>query len=79
MAPDRIPTPHEAESGLAEAFRLIQTRAVDVLNAIDDGVFFLDPTGRAIFVNEAASRLLGFTNREGGPDAPRMLFYEREI
>jgi PAS domain S-box-containing protein len=35
-----------------------------VLNAIDDGVFFLDPSGRAIFVNEAASRLLGFTNRE---------------
>jgi ribosomal protein S18 acetylase RimI-like enzyme len=22
---------------------------------------------------------LGFSNREGGPDAPRMLFYEREI
>jgi PAS domain S-box-containing protein len=64
MTPDHVPTPHEAEAGLAEAFRLIQTRAVDVLNAIDDGVFFLDPSGRAIFVNEAASRLLGFTNRE---------------
>ena len=49
---------------LAEAMRLLQTRAVDVLNAIDDGVFFLDANADTIFVNEAAARLLGFTNRE---------------
>ena len=49
---------------LDEAMRLIESRAVDVLNAIDDGVYFLDPQGRTIFVNSAASRLLGYTNRE---------------
>ena len=48
----------------ADALRLIQDRAQQVLNAIDDGVFFLDPVGMAIFVNEAAVRILGFTNRE---------------
>ena len=62
-------TPHGStavpdDSQLAAAMRLIQTRAVDVLNAIDDGVFFLDPQGHTIFVNAAAGRMLGFTNRE---------------
>lgn len=53
-----------ADSELVEAMRLIQARAADVLNAIDDGVFFLDAQGRTIFVNTAASRLLRFTSRE---------------
>ena len=35
-----------------------------VLNAIDDGVVFLDNLGRTIFINEAAGRMLGFTHRE---------------
>ncbi len=48
----------------AEAIRLIQARGPQVLNAIDDGVFFLDQGGKVIFINEAAGRLLGFTNRE---------------
>jgi PAS domain S-box-containing protein len=49
---------------VADALRLLQDRGSQVLNAIDDGVIFLDPMGRMIFVNEAASRMLGFTNRE---------------
>ena len=53
-----------ADSQFAEAMRLIETRAIDVLNAIDDGVYFLDPQGRTIFVNAAASRMLGYTSRE---------------
>lgn len=53
-----------SDSSTAAALRLIETRAVDVLNAIDDGVYFLDPEGRTIFVNEAASRTLGYTSRE---------------
>ena len=47
-----------------DALLLIQHRAAQVLNAIDDGVFFLDDHGRVIFVNEAAVRMLGFTSRE---------------
>ena len=35
-----------------------------MLNAIDDGVFFLDNQGSVIFANEAAVRMLGFTSRE---------------
>jgi PAS domain S-box-containing protein len=64
VLPTRPTTPHDAEVIFTETLHLIQTRAVDVLNAIDDGVFCLDSQGRTIFVNEAASRLLGFTNRE---------------
>jgi ribosomal protein S18 acetylase RimI-like enzyme len=33
--------------------------------------------------DDAAARALyesaGFTNREGGPDGPRMLYYERDL
>lgn len=53
-----------ADAQFSEAMRLIQTRAEDVLNAIDDGVYFLDGQGRTIFINEAARRLLGYTSRE---------------
>ena len=48
----------------AEAMRLLKDRGPQVLNAIDDGVFFLDRDGLTIFVNDAAARMLGFTNRE---------------
>ncbi len=48
----------------ADAVRLLQDRGTQVLNAIDDGVFFLDHGGKVIFINEAAGRLLGFANRE---------------
>ena len=60
---DLLP-PRPLDLQLDEAMRLIESRAVDVLNAIDDGVYFLDPQGRTIFVNSAASRMLGYTNRE---------------
>jgi PAS domain S-box-containing protein len=59
-----VPTKPSSDGQVAEAMRVLQTRAPDVLNAIDDGVFFLDADARAIFVNEAAARILGFTNRE---------------
>lgn len=61
------PSSHPAastDSRVAEAMRVLQSRAADVLNAVDDGVFFLDANAHAIFVNEAAARILGFTNRE---------------
>jgi len=48
----------------ASALSLLEGRGAQILNAIDDGVFFLDRQGLVIFVNEAAVRLLGFTNRE---------------
>jgi PAS domain S-box-containing protein len=58
-------TPHEGvDAVFTSALQLLQDRGSQVLNAIDDGVVFLDPMGRMIFVNEAASRLLGYTNRE---------------
>ena len=49
---------------VTDALRILQSRSTDILNAIDDGVFFLDDQGDAIFINEAAARLLGFANRE---------------
>ena len=64
-SPSSVRTPaasHDAH--LADALRLLQTRSTDILNAIDDGVFFLDGSGQALFINEAAARLLGFANRE---------------
>jgi ribosomal protein S18 acetylase RimI-like enzyme len=36
-------------------------------------------TGETDLGARALYEKLGFSNREGGPDAPRMLFYEREI
>lgn len=54
----------EVDAALAVALRLIQDRAAQVLNAIDDGVLFLDSSGSIIFVNESATRTLGFGNRE---------------
>lgn len=48
----------------AEAVRLLHARGMQVVNAIDDGVYFLDAEGRTIFINEAAGRMLGYTNRE---------------
>lgn len=54
----------DVDAALADALRLIQNRAAQVLNAIDDGVLFLDPGGSIIFVNESATRTLGFGNRE---------------
>lgn len=56
--------PESTDAIVAEALRLLQDRGAEVLNAIDDGVFFLDRLGRTIFLNEAAGRMLGFTNRE---------------
>lgn len=62
--PASVPPAASHDAQVAEAMRVLQTRAPDVLNAIDDGVFFLDANAHAIFVNEAAARILGFTNRE---------------
>lgn len=57
-------TPPGGEAAISEAFASLQGRTTQILNAIDDGVFFLDTEGRTIFVNEATVRMLGFTNRE---------------
>jgi PAS domain S-box-containing protein len=46
------------------ALELLRERGDEVLNAIDDGVYCLDNEGRAIFVNEAAARMMGYTARE---------------
>ena len=57
-------TPSAVDAIAADALKLLQGRTAQVLNAIDDGIYFLDHTGRAVFINEAAVRMLGFTNRE---------------
>ena len=59
-----VTPPTGVDAVVADALRLLQDRGSQVLNAIDDGVVFLDRMGRTIFVNEAASRILGFANRE---------------
>lgn len=61
---DRTDTPAAVDAIVSEALALLQGRTASILNAIDDGVFFLDNRGRTIFVNEATVRMLGFTNRE---------------
>ena len=53
-----------ARSNIPDALPFLRDRAEQVINAIDDGVYFLDPSGNTIFVNEAATRMLGFTARE---------------
>ena len=52
------------DQAAASAVALLRARAEQVLNAVDDGVYFLDPAGNTVFVNEAAARLLGYTTRE---------------
>jgi PAS domain S-box-containing protein len=59
-----LATPPSVDVIAADALRMIRERGAQVLNAIDDGVFFLDGAGLTIFVNDAAVRMLGFTNRE---------------
>ena len=59
-----VATPPVGTEAVAEAFAGLQGRATQVLNAIDDGIFFLDHNGLTIFLNEAAVRMLGFTVRE---------------
>ena len=51
----------ESPTGLVAPLR---ERAEQVLNGIDDGVYYLDPSGNTAFVNEAGARMLGYTQRE---------------
>ena len=64
MQPISPITTESVDMMVDDALRLLQDRGAQVLNAIDDGVVFLDNTGRTIFINEAAGRMLGFTHRE---------------
>jgi len=57
-------TPPTGEAAIGEALAALQGRTTQILNAIDDGVFFLDTEGRSVFLNEASQRMLGYTNRE---------------
>lgn len=61
---DDVLPPQEAEAIAAEAVRLLAERGPLVLNAVDEGIYCLDTAGRTTFVNEAATRMLGFTLRE---------------
>lgn len=63
--PGPPPDSRAAAAAAAElAARLLSDYTEPLLNAIDDGVYCLDSHGRTIFVNEAASRMLGYTQRE---------------
>lgn len=57
-------TPAAVDAIVAEALASLHGRTAQILNAVDDGVFFLDNRGRTVFVNEATVRMLGYTNRE---------------
>ena len=61
MATTTSPDPQTLQ---ADAVRMLRERADQVLNAIDDGIYVLDPSGKTSFVNEAAARMLGYTARE---------------
>jgi ribosomal protein S18 acetylase RimI-like enzyme len=55
---------------LTEAIELSRERGAD---GIDLNTGETDTAARGLYES------MGFTNREGGPDGPAMLFYEREI
>jgi ribosomal protein S18 acetylase RimI-like enzyme len=55
---------------LTEAIELARQRGAD---GIDLNTGETDAAARGLYES------MGFTNREGGPDGPSMLFYEREI
>ncbi|HET9678303.1 MAG TPA: N-acetyltransferase [Solirubrobacterales bacterium] len=55
---------------LTEAIELSRQRGAD---GIDLNTGETDTAARGLYES------MGFTNREGGPDGPAMLFYEREI
>ncbi|GAC1515614.1 MAG: hypothetical protein NVS1B4_06800 [Gemmatimonadaceae bacterium] len=57
-------TPAQADAQAAEAVRLISQLGSAVLNAVDEGIYCLDAQGCTTFVNEAATRMLGYTFRE---------------
>lgn len=61
---ERTLSTQEMEQVAGEASRLMSTRGDIVLNAVDEGIYCLDTTGRTMFANEAAVRMLGFTLRE---------------
>ena len=61
---DNVLPQQEAEAIAAEAVRLLAERGPLVLNAVDEGIYCLDMAGRTTFVNEAATRMLGYTLRE---------------
>lgn len=64
MQPTSPIATEDVDMNVDDALQLLQARGAQVLNAIDDGVVFLDTMGRTIFINEAAGRMLGFTHRE---------------
>lgn len=69
-----VAPPHRGQ-GLGRA---LLERALDVARdagatRVDVGTSEADTAARALYES------CGFTNREGGPDGPTMLFYEREL
>jgi len=58
------PTDATIEEIEAYARRLFVERGDRILNAIDDGIYCLDSKGDTVFINEAAARLLQYSNRE---------------
>jgi sensor histidine kinase regulating citrate/malate metabolism len=69
MQPTSPIATEEVDMKVDDALKLLQDRGAQVLNAIDDGVVFLDNTGRTIFINEAAGRMLGFGHALAPRDA----------
>jgi len=59
-----LATPPASAAAIDDTLAALQGRTTQILNAIDDGVFFLDTEGRTVFLNEATVRMLGYTNRE---------------
>lgn len=60
------------ETALARAWHLSRRQLMVVLEGIADGITALDQTGRLIYANDAAARLIGY------PDAPTLLAVSRD-
>jgi len=67
--------PDRRGEGLGRALMeaAVETARADGADVIDLGTATDDTAARGLYES------LGFTNREGGPDGPSMLYYERDL
>lgn len=69
-------TASDAEAIMRRGVEMLATRSRQVLDAIAEGVYLLDPTGHTLFVNEEGARLLGYSPRElAGQPQHTMIHY----
>jgi PAS domain S-box-containing protein len=77
LAPKSPDVGEQLDAREAEALRILGTQSDALLNAVDEGVYCLDPNGNTLFVNEAGLRMLGYTAREMRGKSQHALIHSR--